>query len=644
MHFTRYIKNFLLGRQSTYDSESDVEVKKLFGYLQSLINKKSLISPEINALKKAFELPEEERKWALVQVYYLFESFLVENKPPVVSEDLKKEDLRWRIRQKIDLTKIEENLRIVLLPEREKAVLLYESFVAPLSKYLKTRLGLKKLESVLSENNQSDVFKGIRVSLESSNAFDFGEFNKRVVSNEKVAVAEIIATFKKLYNVLYESVKGSFGREISDKIIEDTYFRVKKSYEYDIVSMFLEALPLYVLESERVSYLSREDLERAILERTRELKEEKEKVEEKVRERTTELESEKNKLSAITSNMKEGALLIDSSNNVIFANQSVKKILNVNEPEEASENFWGAFSKKFPKVNVKEAFTKCQSGKNFVIPEYEVGSEEIYKLSFDIVYNSFGKGEISFIWIENITEVKLLDRKKSEFIAVAAHQLRTPLSGLKWMLHMLIKGDLGPLSNDQKAFLMKSYESNERMIVLVNEMLGASRVESGKLKISPISISLPDLVDNFLVEVKSEAKKGGVKIVFSKKDVKDLPEVFADPEKIRAVFQNLLENAIKYTKKDGGVEIKMKDEDDHILVSIKDNGIGIPEKDHKKIFERFFRSENAVKVKTDGSGLGLFVAKNIIEKHGGRIWFESEENKGTTFFFTLPKDKNKKKT
>lgn len=228
-----------------------------------------------------------------------------------------------------------------------------------------------------------------------------------------------------------------------------------------------------------------------------------------------------------------------------------------------------------------------------------------------------------------------LDKAKTEFISVAAHQLRTPLSGVKWTLSMILSESLGSLSIEQKSFLMKCYESNERIIVLINDMLSADRISSGTLKYSLIPTQIFDLMDNVLFEMTSLISKKKLHISFVNKN-RNLPQVLIDTGKMRAVLQNLLENAVKYTPEGGKIEIDFQVIGSFVQVSIKDNGIGIPEEDKKNIFERFFRAKNAIKIETDGSGLGLFIAKGIIEKHGGKIWLESNLGQGTTSSFTIP--------
>ncbi len=233
---------------------------------------------------------------------------------------------------------------------------------------------------------------------------------------------------------------------------------------------------------------------------------------------------------------------------------------------------------------------------------------------------------------ERLTE---LDKVKTEFISVAAHQLRTPLSAIKWTLSLLIDESVDNLTAEQKSLLMKGYESNERIIRLINEMLVVTRIESGKMVYSFSYIHIEDLIDNCLQDFIGQAEEKHIKLVFHEPKSK-LPYINIDPDKVRTVLQNLIENAIFYTREEGFVTVSVVLEEHHLKVSVKDSGIGIPERQKIGIFNKFFRADNALKARTDGSGLGLFVAKSIIEKHNGQIGFESTEGEGTTFHFTIP--------
>ncbi len=231
-------------------------------------------------------------------------------------------------------------------------------------------------------------------------------------------------------------------------------------------------------------------------------------------------------------------------------------------------------------------------------------------------------------------QLRALDQIKNEFVSVAAHQLRTPLSGIKWTLKLLLDGDLGALNADQKEFLKKSSESNDRLIALVNDMLNVDQIRAGKIPYNFEETRLSELVKSVLYDLTAQTKKREQTIHFE--ESKDAPLVHIDVPKMRAVLQNLLENAIKYTGDKGVIHIGLKSESDHVTVSVQDSGIGIPEDEKKLLFRRFFRATNAKKMEADGSGLGLFFIRKIIEEHGGKIWFDSKEGEGATFYFTIP--------
>ncbi|MDD5110823.1 MAG: HAMP domain-containing sensor histidine kinase [Patescibacteria group bacterium] len=233
----------------------------------------------------------------------------------------------------------------------------------------------------------------------------------------------------------------------------------------------------------------------------------------------------------------------------------------------------------------------------------------------------------------------LPDDAQSEFITIVAHQLRTPLSAVKWVLRMLIDGDVGELTPEQKSLLLKGYQSNERMINLVNDMLNVSLIESGRLPYRFGDHQLEDVLQRALFDFIGPIQRKKITLVLNEPP-KKLPLVHMDPDRIRTAVQNLIDNAVEYTPPGGRITVALKKTGRDVEIAVQDSGIGIPADQQKKIFTRFFRGENAIRTETDGSGLGLFVVSSIITKHGGRVWFESQENKGTTFHCTLPTTAN----
>lgn len=237
---------------------------------------------------------------------------------------------------------------------------------------------------------------------------------------------------------------------------------------------------------------------------------------------------------------------------------------------------------------------------------------------------------------QDITRRHELDRAKTDFISIASHQLNTPLSAMKWFLQMLLEGKAGNLTAKQKDMVQNAYDSNDRMTSLVRSLLNVSRVESGRILIHPEKISLVELIEDVIKEMKPVFAHNHQKIVF--KHPEQVPKISLDPALMRHVFSNLLSNSNKYSpdKETITVKLSMKSDPDLVVVSVTDQGYGIPKKDLENIFEKFFRGDNVRKLQVDGSGLGLYLVKSIVDSSGGEIALESEENKGTTITVTFP--------
>jgi signal transduction histidine kinase len=235
-------------------------------------------------------------------------------------------------------------------------------------------------------------------------------------------------------------------------------------------------------------------------------------------------------------------------------------------------------------------------------------------------------GKTERVSIESIT---------SDFVSLASHQLRTPLSAIKWNTEILLSQRQGKLSAKQIQYLREIYRSNERAINLVNDLLDVSRIQEGKIHLDFRPARVEEIVEEVIEYFYGLIKASQVSINFEIVNG-PLPKVETDREKVKRVIMNLLSNSIKYTPAEGKVKITVAKNRGHLKISVSDSGVGIPKADQKKIFKRFFRSTNVIKLAPDGTGLGLFIAKSLVEAMGGKIWFDSEQNKGTTFYFTLP--------
>ena len=240
----------------------------------------------------------------------------------------------------------------------------------------------------------------------------------------------------------------------------------------------------------------------------------------------------------------------------------------------------------------------------------------------------------AIITFRDITHEKEVDRMKTEFLSLASHQLRTPLSAIRWFVEILLSGDAGPLNREQREFLGNVDESTNRMVALINDLLNITRIESGRIIIDPKPTDLGKLIEGIMAEVKSKYLAKSQKIILSIHP--KLDKINVDPNLLRAVYLNLINNSIKYTPSGGEITIFISRKGDYILSQVTDNGVGIPQAEQKRVFQKFFRGRNIVKKVVEGTGLGLYLVKAIIESSNGKIYFKSEENKGTTFWFTVP--------
>lgn len=352
---------------------------------------------------------------------------------------------------------------------------------------------------------------------------------------------------------------------------------------------------------------------------------------EDVEEARSSAEEEKNKTLAVITNLTDGVLVFDEENRLSLMNPLAEKFFGIK-----AKNLIGSSVLELSTFPALKPLTKILTKEIGEIFRREVLVKEDLTLEISTVPVLRKRKRIgSLVILHDITREKLVERMKTEFVSLAAHQLRTPLSAIKWTLRMLLDGDLGKITEEQRDFITKTYQSNERMITLINNLLDITRIEEGRYIYKPALSEFEPIVGFVLDSCKEEAERKKIKIEF-RKPKKKSSRVMVDVGKIRLAVENLVENAIKYTQAGGKVTVSLKNAPGEIELSVKDSGVGIPKDQQERVFAKFFRGANVVRMETEGTGLGLFITKNIVEAHGGKIWFESEENKGSTFYLTLP--------
>jgi PAS domain S-box-containing protein len=354
-------------------------------------------------------------------------------------------------------------------------------------------------------------------------------------------------------------------------------------------------------------------------------------------------EVEKRKLQTLIETLPVGVVLLNPNGETILANKEavilgggVNKNVTMSEYEKVvkilKENGSPLPVEEMPAAIALKTGKKVENA--HIVLERKDGTRITIKAISVPVKDSNGNVTEVIVVFENVTREREVDRMKTEFISLASHQLRTPLSAMKWFLEMLLGGDAGDLNNDQKEMVKNIDESNERMIDLVNSLLNVSRIESGRIIVEPVPTDLKDLLTSIQKEIEVKLQEKKQQLIVSVHS--DLPKINLDPKLIREVYLNLLTNAIKYTPEGGEISVFVSRKDNELLSQISDTGYGIPAKDKEKVFKKFYRGENIVKKVTDGNGIGLYLVKSIIESSQGKIWYESTEGKGTTFWFGLP--------
>lgn len=351
---------------------------------------------------------------------------------------------------------------------------------------------------------------------------------------------------------------------------------------------------------------------------------------------------ERDRISVILSNIRDGVFVLDREMRIILFNLTAQDVSGFSEQD--------VLGKRYDEVIQLVDEGNVFVGSDFIKKVYATGRMQTAKgdmllitkrgLRVPIVNNASPlkdwQGNVSgcVVVFRDLTEEYTLEESERMFLSVLSHQLRTPLGSVRWNLELLMNGELGKVSQEAADVIKKVNDTNMRLLRLVDDLLGVSYVKRGNVMEDSSDLSLNDLIEDIMEDMQPMARKFGVSFVYDLG--KNIPNISVSRKQVTNILQNLLSNAIKYNKKNGKVTVTTKVTGKSIRIIVADTGIGIPEEDAPKIFSRFYRASNVNVQNSQGSGIGLFIAKMYIEECGGKMWFESEEDVGTTFFVELP--------
>lgn len=344
---------------------------------------------------------------------------------------------------------------------------------------------------------------------------------------------------------------------------------------------------------------------------------------------------EKNKSTAIVNSISDPVIVTDAAFKIVLINPAAEDLFAITHESATSRHFLEVIDNKQIYNSIAQVIKNTDKNSSKVEDILVVKTkdkERYYKITAAPIFDK-DKVIINVVAVlQDITHLKEVENLKSEFVSTVSHEFRTPLTSISLGVGLLLDGTLGEINSGQKEIITAIRDEEVRLANLVSDLLDLSRIEAGKISVNMKPVQIESIIDGTVRMMLEQAKNKNISLCYY--NYVKLPKVMADADKIKEVLVNLIGNSLKFTPDNGKIEVYSNFRDDKIFISVKDNGIGIPREYHEKIFEKF------VQVKKDindgsGTGLGLAIVKKIVEIHGGEIWVESEEGKGSTFTFTL---------
>lgn len=420
---------------------------------------------------------------------------------------------------------------------------------------------------------------------------------------------------------------------LSDESVRRTIF--------EEISEFVDSLPQRQEVSKKLSEVFSGELEKRVNQTTQELSKKyeaiinKEKQNEEIAwKKYKRVLSDKEKTEAVIRSVAEGLVVVDAQGKVIMMNPAAERLLGVSKKDKMGKPLLEDLKEEQLISLVKGIEDKEEREIELISQRDE--TKKVLRASSAVIENENGQtiGMVSVL--SDITKQKELDQLKNNFVANVSHELRTPLVAIEKSLSLILNKTTGEISSTQEEFLSIAQRNLKRLSLLINDLLDLSKLEAGKIELKRKPVSIEKIIDEAIEGLNTWAKTKSIEMV---KEIQGgLPQVNVDLNRIIQVLNNLIGNAIKFTPHNGkiSIEANFQKEKEEIEVSVQDTGIGIAKENLPKVFDKFYQAGERVSTDISGTGIGLSIAKELVELHGGRIWAESEEGKGAKFIFTLP--------
>jgi PAS domain S-box-containing protein len=347
-------------------------------------------------------------------------------------------------------------------------------------------------------------------------------------------------------------------------------------------------------------------------------------------------EVEASKSQSILEGVADGVMVADAQGQVILFNAAAERILELSREEalgRSTNEMLGLYGDQaYDWRGAISRWANLEDLEEYLASRLEIGDRIVSVHLAPVLMGQEFLGTVSVF--RDVTVEVEAERAKSEFVSTVSHELRTPMTSIKGYADLLLMGAVGSLTGEQERFLTIIKSNTDRLTLLVNDLLDISRIESGRLILTPRVVRVDDLIGQVIMAMAARAAERELKLRSDLPPV--LPEIFVDPDRVIQVLTNLVGNACRYTPSGGEIVVLASTHEDEIRVSVRDTGIGISEEDQQRLFSRFFRSDDPTVQEAPGTGLGLSITKSLVEMHGGQIWVESELGHGSTFTFSLP--------